>query len=300
MRNGLLSLWRRVARKFRRSVMVPLHAASERFWIRYGWGPLPVLVYQVGKVGSSTIYYSLKAAGVNCEHVHRIVPENIERIAQERRNAGLPVKDERLGLALNDRLQRRRDKVRVVTMVREPVSRNISAFFQNLADYYGGDPLGSIPVDEAIRRFLDEYPHHVPIEWFDTEFARATGISVFDYPFPHADQWMKIIEGRFEILILRVEAPDRVKKEAVEAFLGIGEIDLVRTNVGEGKEYASLYNDFRRQVRLPEEYVDRLLNSTYSRHFYSGAELEEIRNSWIRKDGGVMPVPMGGSGTEDE
>lgn len=282
---GLMTRVRGVFRKLRRTALVPLHAAGERIWIRYGWGRFPVLVYQVGKVGSSTIYYSLKAAGIKCEHLHRMVPENIERIAEERRAAGLPVKDERLGLALNDRLRRGRDRVRVVTMVREPVSRNISAFFQNLADYYGGDPLGSIPVEEAIRRFLEEYPHHVPIEWFETEFARSTGISVFDHPFPHSDQWMKIVEGRFEILVLRVEASDRVKKEAIEAFLGIGELDLVRANVGQGKEYAALYEDFRRRVRLPEEYVDRLLNAPYSRHFYSGAELEEIRNFWIRSEG---------------
>lgn len=252
--------------------------------IRYGSDDIPVLVFQVGKVGSSTVYYSLINAGIRCEHVHRISPENIKRIADDRRQRGLPVKDERLGLALNGRLKRANEKVRIITMVREPVGRNISAFFQNLADCYGKVPLHLIPVEEAIRRFFDEYPHHIVLEWFEAELERVTGVSLYDQPFPHQKQWMIIHEGRFEILVLRVEAPDNIKSEAIKTFLNLPSIDLVRANVGDVKVYARLYEEFRTRISLPEEYLNTMLESKYARHFYSVDEIAGIRASY--SDGG--------------
>lgn len=282
MKTAVRRAARRLGRRLRKHVLMPTKRWAKAMGMRHGKGELPILVYQVGKVGSSTVYYSLKSAGHRCEHVHRIAPENIEKVAEDRRRRGLPVKDERLGLAIAHRLNRADGKVRIVTMVREPLSRNMSAFFQNLTDYYGGSPLDSIPVDEAIRRFLEEYPHHVPLEWFDTEFERVTGVCLFNYPFPFEKQWTVVSEGRFEILVLRVEASDEVKAEALRSFLGLADLKLVRANVGEGKDYAKLYEDFRRRIRLPEDYVDRMLGSKYARHFYSPDELERARASWIR------------------
>lgn len=272
----------RIMRKLRRSLLVPAQQWFKRMKLRYGSGEIPVLVFQVGKVGSSTVYYSLKKAGIACEHVHRIAPESIARIANERRGKGLRVKDERLGLAINERIRRSDGKVRIITMVREPVSRNISAFFQNLTDYYGESPLDSISVKEAIRRFLDEYPHHVILDWFDTEFESVTDVSLYDYPFPNEKQWMIVEEGRFEILVLRVEAPDNVKKQALDSFLNLENLELVRANVGGIKDYARLYENFRRQISLPHSYLDLMLDSKYARHYYSSEELASTRASWLK------------------
>lgn len=300
MKGSINRTTRRIRRKLSKFLLVPARHWVKSMSIRYGRGEIPVLVFQVGKVGSSTVYYSLKAAGIACEHVHRIAPEGIARVADERRRKGLPVKDERVGLALNDRIRRSDGKVRIVTMVREPVSRNISAFFQNLTDYYGERPLEAISVDEAIRRFMEEYPHHVILNWFDSEFEPVTGISLFDHPFPAGTQWMIVNEGRFEILVLRVEAPDDVKKEALERFLRLDSLELVRANVGGIKDYARLYEDFRRHISLPAEYLDRMLDSKYARHFYGPEEIAKIRASWLEAAADVSDAEdlAGESGNE--
>jgi hypothetical protein len=286
IKDALGHVWVRVTARclrFKWRLQVAIRRRLQRTSIRHGWGSFPVLIYQVGKVGSSSVYSSLKRRRIACVHVHRIDPENIGKLAAERMRSGLPVKDERLGLAIHHRLRHGAEKVRIITMVREPLSRNISAFFENLTDFYGGSPLDSISVDEAVRRFLGEYPHHVPLEWFDLEFARVTGISVFDHPFPHEQQWSVIKEGRFEILVIRVEAPDPVKKAALEQFLGIDNLEMVRANEGGGKNYATLYDDFRKRIRIPASYVDEMLDSRYARHFYSGAELSKVREAWQGK-----------------
>jgi hypothetical protein len=300
MKGSFNKTTREIRQKLREILLVPALHWVKSMSIRYRRGEIPVLVFQVGKVGSSTVYYSLKAAGIACEHVHRIAPGGIARVADERRRKGLPIKDERVGLALNDRIRRSDGKVRIVTMVREPVSRNISAFFQNLADYYGETPLEAISVDDAIRRFMEEYPHHVILNWFDVEFEPVTGISIFDHPFPTGTQSMIVSEGRFEILVLRVEAPDDVKKEALERFLHLDNLELVRANVGGIKDYARLYENFRRHISLPAEYLDRMLDSKYARHFYTPEEITKIRALWLQAAADVSDAEdlAGESGNE--
>lgn len=80
--------------------------------------PLPILIYQMGKVASRTIYKSLLyTPGMQVFHVHRIGkdvhPNLYERVAR----FGHPAK--------------------IITLVREPISRNISDFFQHLDQYCG-------------------------------------------------------------------------------------------------------------------------------------------------------------------
>ena len=38
---------------------------------------------------------------------------------------------------------------------------------------------------------------------------------------------------------------------------------------------------FLRRVKLSEEYVDRMLDSKYARHFYSAEELAGVRAQWL-------------------
>jgi hypothetical protein len=58
---------------------------------------------------------------------------------------------------------------------------------------------------------------------------------------------------------------------------------MVRANEGGGKNYATLYDDFRKRIRIPASYVDEMLDSRYARHFYSGAELSKVREAWQGK-----------------
>lgn len=268
----------------RRKISSPLRRAVDavrRFRLRYRVGSLPILIYALPKTASTSIHMSLNAVNIPSLHVHVLSPANITRIAAERRANGLPVRDERLSLAVHARLQRTSEKVRIITSVREPISRNISAFFQRLSDFYGDRPPATIPANEATERFLTEYSHDVPLEWFDVEFGKVTDVSIYDYPFPYEQGWSIVRSGRFEILILRVESSDAAKKEALSRFLGRPDIELVRSNTAEDKDYAVLYKEFRKQIRVPESYVDRMLNSRYARHFYSNAELEKFREYWL-------------------
>ncbi len=111
----------------------------------------PLLVYQMGKVGSATIVSSLKAAtGVESRysiyHIHWLSPERLIYEEELYKNArarynGSALSAHRFypgyvwsGQFLKRRIQNqpRKSKWTVITLVREPISRNVSSFFQNL------------------------------------------------------------------------------------------------------------------------------------------------------------------------
>ena len=149
----------------------------------------PIVVYQMGKVGSVTICESLRAArlGRPVVHVHYLTPDGI-------RNAMLCNIDAK-GLYspmrswtsryVRHRLDHNLEKGiwTVISLVREPVARNISAFFENLANTH--QDLGSDrqqPGDLIARlqmRFLETYNHRVPLTWFDDEVKPTFGIDVY-------------------------------------------------------------------------------------------------------------------------
>ena len=98
----------------------------------------PVLIYQMGKVASSSIFHSLKTTtDFNAFHVHRLNPKHITRVREGhlQRGDSPPIEDEE-GLYLYENLIKPcRTPIKIISLVREPISRNISAFFQNLQSY---------------------------------------------------------------------------------------------------------------------------------------------------------------------
>jgi len=67
---------------------------------------------------------------------------------------------------------------------------------------------------------------------------------------------------------------------AVRDFLGLSAFELVESNTAEDKSYADLYKAFRRQLRLPEAYLDRVYGSRFAHHFYGPAEVDAFRRKW--------------------
>ena len=56
---------------------------------------------------------------------------------------------------------------------------------------------------------------------------------------------------------------------------------LVESNTADDKSYADLYAAFRRELTLPEPYLDRVYGSRFARHFYTPDELAAFRRKWL-------------------
>jgi hypothetical protein len=266
----------------------------------------PLLIYQMGKVGSVTVVRSLKACGVErpIYHCHFLSRQRIAETEQDRKQFFRTenytyLKRPWLNEFLVNRLAKgsRNGKWKVVSLTREPVARNLSVFFENMmirrfdedryeisSHYYKIPPTIIEPdhLDVLSTLFFEKLNHDSPEAFFQREIEGVLRADIFSLPFPKSKGYCIYESEMADILLLRLEDLDRVAGEAFKEFMEIPDFRLVNANVASDKGYASLYEKFKEYVDLPEDYLDRMYGSRYMRHFYSNDEIMMFRKKWCK------------------
>lgn len=235
-----------------------------------------VLVYTMGKVGSTAITHALEARpDLAVFHVHHL-GDRADRGHGHR---------QALSALLWRELVTPGVPAAVITLTREPVARNVSAYFQNLRREVGGAAPWTRPPAELAAHFLARFPHTRALTWFDDEPRRALGVDVYAQPFDPALGHARLDHARYPTLVLRCELADADKAAQVAGFLGLAALTLPRANVAADKAYARAYEAFRAALRLPAPLMDELLESRYARCFYSAAERAAAKARWSGSGG---------------
>jgi hypothetical protein len=275
-----------------------------------GWRD-PILVYQMGKVGSSSVRNSL----FRSPHPHtrlvlmshefypvrnrdprriQVDPEFKEDVLREiehdrqvfeqlsiRKKLGLRMREKFYSEMIYRSYVKPGYPLRVITLVREPVANNISMFFQLLDQYVEADHRrGPLDIEQLIQIFLHRYQHARPLIWLDAELKTMLGIDVYQFPFDREQGYEVIRQGHISLLMLKCELEDRRKAAAIAGFLGLDSLEIVRSNVGSDKQYADQYTQFKRSIRIPTRLLDRMYQSKYARFFYSEEERAQFRARW--------------------
>lgn len=73
-----------------------------------------------------------------------------------------------------------RKPLKIISLVREPIGKNVSSFFQNLDVNTGlSNAKNKLSVAELRGIFIKDYCHDVPLQWFDKNILINFGIDVF-------------------------------------------------------------------------------------------------------------------------
>lgn len=234
---------------------------------------IDVIVYTMGKVGSSTVSTSIDAAGLLCLDVHFLQKERFLTVLSAYFNdPDMDIIPEHI---LDSMLARnaiiKQNKVRIISLIRNPIMRNISAVFQNTLQR-------SVDGADAILARLQAYPVRTPDYWFETDFIPMTGIDVFKESIDNENDHFRFSNGKIEVLLLKLEADDDRKSALISDFIG-KPTTLTRTNEASTKWYFDLYRmiaDDPRAIR--SSYIEECLNLKYFRKFYSPREISEFAN----------------------
>jgi hypothetical protein len=242
----------------------------------------------MGKVGSSTVYQTLVEAGVAARQVQFLTPRWIDQVSDQYRARGAPIPENvRLSQELLTRIQAvpgRRWKV--ISLVRDPVARNISSLFETLDPLHphlcttDGRVDAAAATSELQRQFaaFDESTDYV-CQWFDDEPAHVFDVDAFALPFDWRQGWQCSVHRRIDWLILRLEDLNRVLEPALQQFLGTDRpFPVRRANEAVDKPSHAEYQEVRDSLRLPESVCASIYQSRFCRHFYSPDE----RAAWIR------------------
>jgi hypothetical protein len=267
----------------------------------------PLLVYQVGKVGSTTVVRSLRAAGWKqpIYHLHTLHPDVLSRdeaLYRRQYTRG----DQRArhlwtSQYLLPRLEGAAPRGRpwmIVTLVRDPVARNLSGFFQTMRLEFDWAPAAApqahpaAQLQELRHLFLEKVEwHDDPLTWFDAEIKRTFGIDVYASDFPKERGYHIYVGDRARLLVLKLELLDQCAPEAFESFLNLKGFNLANANLAAEKDYSSLYRRFLAAVALPDSYLDRMYTSRFVCHFYTVEEIARFRSRWRRRAEGRRGAP---------
>ncbi|OGT73682.1 MAG: hypothetical protein A2W76_03370 [Gammaproteobacteria bacterium RIFCSPLOWO2_12_47_11] len=276
----------------------PARMLKRMFWypLRKLWWPIavkravqselpPVLVYHMGKVASSSVYASLKR--IRGLHVFQVCYLHPQNIAERSKHLQINMEGENISYLFDcsksvySELIESNLRIKVITLVRDPIARNVSGYFHSLSFYNNGEKVFKrLKQSDLINNFIYKFPHEIALNWFDIEFKPITGIDVYAYPFPQEQGYQVISSGRFDILVMRHDLDDGVKKHCLSEFLEINDIDIIRKNTAEEKSYSLIYRQFIQLLQFDRAFLNKMLDSKYASHFYLIQEREKYKAFW--------------------
>ncbi|MEQ1787317.1 MAG: putative capsular polysaccharide synthesis family protein, partial [Acidimicrobiales bacterium] len=241
----------------------------------------PVVVFCMSKTASSAIVRAVRDAVERPVYkVHLLRPESVARAEAVYRRTDRGARPRHVFQAahLLRHLPTPDQPWDVVTIVREPIVRAASDFFQS------GERLGRLgdvaSTTESFERFAEREGIPRTTDWFERELLPTLGIDVYEHPFD-VDRGYAVMETpAVRLLVLRQEGLD-VAPRALTAFLGLADdLAIDAENVGAAKEYSDLYAAVLRDARFSEAALDLAYGSRYAAHFYSPAERLDLRRRW--------------------
>ena len=245
-----------------------------------------VLVHQPGKVGSSSLYqsmlYSLPVPSYQTHSLNRETPyltdEHVDDYDNE--HSGWPVHVRKAQRFVYHYIRPGRP-IAVVTLIRDPIARNVSAFFQNIDRFpHLADAASPPPIEEYQRVFLDEQDHEFMDRWFDYHLRDPLGVDWFAQGFDPSVGHASLAHGKNTFLLMQLELPDEDKEQVVRDFLNFPDFRLnIKANEGDKKAYADVYRQFK-QLPLPTWYLDKMCDSRVARHFYTPEQVASFRAKW--------------------
>lgn len=247
----------------------------------------PILIYQMGKVGSATVYRSLQQAALPNPvlHLHFLsgdLPEHRE--THIRAGVYPPPYHIYLGEAVRRLLNKNPHlRCKIITLVRDPIAFVVSNLFQNpqFIDELSLDKHGYLEAGRAVEHLHEvlrrEETFRYVYQWFDKELKRVFSIDVFSVPFPRDTGYAFYRANTAEALLIRLEDLSQRGPTILAEFLDAGErIELFKGNVRKEAHYDAAI----KQLHLDRSLCREIYSSQFVRHFYDEEMIQRFIEKW--------------------
>lgn len=219
-----------------------------------------ILIYQPGKVGSRSLYWSLKDYGKYVLHSHVLSGTEQE------------------GDTLQKLLEQKSAKV--ISLVREPLARRISEMWQNIpsVNRYSAE----VDFAEIEQFYFQEGFECHEFKWFHRELESVLGINVYDYPFDKEKGYTVIRKNNIELLLMQVEKLNTLEA-VVGNFIGIQDFRLQNKNISKEKRYRFAYQAYLETFTMPDKRLKQIYyENPYMNFFYTEEEINGFYRKWLK------------------
>lgn len=255
------------------------YSLFEKF--RVWFGEKTVIVFTMGKVGTLTICNSLRNIGYRHVHPHSL---RFTRPGVHFLKVDLSFR-QKIKYKVLTVLKRAKvaiwkfscRKIVIITGVRDPYSRNISAYFEQV--HYLGGIDNSSTLKDIENHFNEVCIFDAPLTWFDKELKRVTGIDVFSYPFDREKGFCIISEGKYRILVYRIDKLSSLGEE-IGQFIGDKRFEILSTNSSEQGQYFDKMCKLKKSYKFDVDKVRMYNESKYIKHFFTASENQKFIERW--------------------
>ena len=256
-------------------IQAKVHAAAS--FIRSQ--PRPILVYQMAKVGSTSVCRALKAAGFHPLHVHFLTREYHRSVTDMYSDVGIKPTHYYLERLLRPYLTWTNHRLKVISLVRDPIARYVSGAFQ----WPMSRELGSDRAEEMSRMLAERLSRPEALEyeftWFDRELKTTLDVDVLGNPF-RRDEGYGLYDGpRAQVLVVKLERLSELLPTVVSDFVG-APLQNVRANVRRQKGKGDLYAEVKRTFQVPAPVCEAVYSHDWVHHFYTEAEIATFTRRW--------------------
>lgn len=242
--------------------------------------PYPLLIYQMAKVGSTSVYRSMREAGLYPLHVHHIAEESYRKgMAYYLRHGAPPPIHLYVSQMLRPYLRYTSHRIQVLSLVRDPIARYVSGLYQ-MADFSDTVTGNVAHTKKQIKEELaDPSAMEYTFGWFDRQIKSVLDIDVMAEPFNRERGFGQYSGPRADVLVVKLERLSDLLPTVVSDFVGCA-LRSIRANVrrrgARGEEYAKVKNT----LSLPAAICERIYGHSWVRHFYTPEEVGAFRSKW--------------------
>jgi hypothetical protein len=242
-----------------------------------------VVIYQMGKVGSSSIEKSLRENGVHVLHMHKVSPSEVHFYDP----------------SLVDRFKKFRSSIflaivrvifklracKVITIVRDPMERTLSQMFHHIdLLIYSRSRKNSRKEVNANNLFKEIFYNDINTcyaqQWMDSEFNASMEMNYLNCDFDKEKGYGLAESKNKKVLFLRFEDLNSFDS-VIGDFCGVADFELKSANRSGNKWYADLYKSFKNEMLVDKEVFDLMYKNSFYNKFYGDEYLEVKSKRWL-------------------
>jgi hypothetical protein len=227
-----------------------------------------IFIYTPPKVGSTTLVTSLRVSlnkYYNTIHIHDEIMLSVL--------TGIN------GVKINDIinfLTNQGKNVYIIDVYRTPIERKMSEYFEKLSPYHFNNTdenISNYSIKRITDRFNKIFPH---IENGDHYFEKY-GINE-PIPFDFINKYTLQIINNVKYIKLRL-CDSNLWSNILSNIFKI-DIIIIHDYKTEDKGIGKLYNQFKKEYKLPSNYLDIIKNDKYFNFYYNGMERNIYLKNW--------------------
>ncbi|WP_157957205.1 putative capsular polysaccharide synthesis family protein [Winogradskyella tangerina] len=249
------------------------------------------IVLTIGKVGSSSVYYSIKEQLTSrVFHIHYISEEGIKSSWEQHKNSSRKSVPLHLitSKILNRLFKKVDEDIYFITVFREPLQRKLSSFFQNLDQFKNEVDLKGLQFDvnKASQVLNNDYFNSIIDEedkWIEQELIGPHGFSIYHKNEIEKNNYVVERKENLNLLILKMETLNDSWDEAIsKLYNNQDSIELITVNDGGEKYYNKAYKAIKNTIKLDKQILENLYGTRYFKTFYEDQKSELIE-TWIKR-----------------